>query len=199
MNLEDALTPQNGHLVFTSKVLYKAILATFGSDYLAWRLLVTASSFLQWLIYAYARPRIGAWPALAPSLVLLVFGSDILHVLVGNGITVLLALCCGLGGLWAIQRGDRAGDIAACALLCLGSGDLHRRLGVRGRRSRRPVESEKEWPRIWVAAVPLAVLRRLVDLVAELLERLRRPVGRLKRPAHSQLGIPVSSPRPSAL
>ena len=42
MNLEDALTPHNGHLVFTSKVLYKVILATFGSDYLTWRLLVTA-------------------------------------------------------------------------------------------------------------------------------------------------------------
>ncbi len=58
--------------------------------------------------------------ALAPCLVLLVFGSDSLHVLTGNGFTVVGALGCGIGALLALERDDRGGDLGACALLCLG-------------------------------------------------------------------------------
>jgi hypothetical protein len=43
-----------------------------------------------------------------------------LHVLVGNAFTVLFAVACGLAALLALERGDRRGDLAACALLCLG-------------------------------------------------------------------------------
>ncbi len=158
LTFREALVPHNGHLVFTSKILYKLILATIGSDYVVWRILVTAFVlFASGLIFRYAKTRIGTWAALAPSLVLLVFGSDILHVLVGNGITVLLALCCGLGAFMAIQRGDRSGDIGACLLLCLGvftyTVALAFVVGVAVAILARPAE----WRRVWVAAVPMAL------------------------------------------
>ena len=55
------------------------------------------------LFYAYARRRIGNLAALAPALVLLVFGSDYLHVIAGNGFTIQLALSCGLGAAAAAR------------------------------------------------------------------------------------------------
>ncbi len=158
ISLRDALTPYNGHLILTSRVLYKGVLATVGSDYLTFRLLVTATVLLaSGLIYIYARRRIGAWAALAPSLVLLVFGADIVHVLAGNGITVLGALCCGLGALLALDREDRAGDIAACILLCLGVATFTVALAFVVGACVLILAGEDRWRRIWVALVPLCL------------------------------------------
>src|ERR1041384_1270303 len=39
LDLSDALQPHNGHLIFVSRVLYKLILETVGTDYLTFRLL----------------------------------------------------------------------------------------------------------------------------------------------------------------
>jgi hypothetical protein len=158
LGLGEALRPHNGHLILTTRLLYKGILEVFGSDYLAFRLLATASVLLtSGLVFVYAKRRVGPWVALAPSLVLLVFGSDIVHVLVGNAITVLVAISCGLGALIALDRDDRRGEIVACLLLCLGvvtysvavafaAGIAVALLAERDRRRR-----------IWIAALPLAI------------------------------------------
>ena len=154
-SLRDAIEPYNGHLVLTSRLVYAGLVDVFGSDYLPYRVLAAVSvALLAALFFVYARARIGSLAALAPTLVLLVFGSDAVHVLAGNGFTVLLALACGVGALLALRRGDRAGEIAACALLCLGvvtySVALPFVVGIavmvliRGDR----------WRRIWIAAIP---------------------------------------------
>ena len=158
LSLGEAFKPHNGHLILTSRLLYKGVLEVFGSDYLAFRLLATACVLLtSGLVFVYAKRRVGAWAALAPCLVLLVFGSDIVHVLVGNGITVLLAICCGVGALIALDREDRAGDVAACLLLCLGvvtySVAVAFAVGIGVARLAGP----DRWRRIWVPALPLAL------------------------------------------
>jgi VanZ family protein len=114
------LEPDNGHLVATTRLAFKAILETFGADYLPFRLLAVSTVLLSaGLFYALARRRIGALPALAPALVLLFLGSDAQHVVIPVGLTVMLSTAAGLGALLAIERGDRRGDIAACGLLVL--------------------------------------------------------------------------------
>jgi hypothetical protein len=116
----DVLDPHNGHLVATTRLAYKAILETVGAEYLAFRVLgVLAVLLAAALFFALAKRRIGAVPALAPSLVLLFFGSAWAHVLVPIGFTDIFSICAGLGAILALERGDRRGDAAACALLVL--------------------------------------------------------------------------------
>jgi hypothetical protein len=151
------LQPANGHLDLTTRLVYAAFLQAFGADYLPFRLIAAAMVVTTAaLFYAYARRRIGNLAALAPALVLLVFGSDYLHVIAGNGFTIQLALSCGLGALLLLERRDRAGDVVACGLLCVGVASYSVALafvagiavGMLARGQRR---------RLWVIAVPLAL------------------------------------------
>jgi hypothetical protein len=121
LGVESALEPHSGHLVLTTRVVAKLVLEAFGSGYTPFLLLtVGAAATLAVALFAYLGRRVGPLVALAPVLVLLYFGSDAVHVATGNGFTVLGALACGVGALLALERDDRRGDAAACALLSLG-------------------------------------------------------------------------------
>jgi hypothetical protein len=114
----DVFEPRTGHLVATTRLAYKAILETVGAEYVAFRLIAVATLLLcAALFYAVAKRRIGALPALAPSLVLLFLGSAWQHVVVPNGFTVMLSVAAGLAALLALERVDARGNIATCALL----------------------------------------------------------------------------------
>ena len=116
--LGDALEPHNGHLIATSRLVYAGLIEVFGPGYVPFRFLsLLAVLSLAVTFYVYARPRVGAWLALAPALVLLVFGSAASHVLQGNGFTVVLPLALGLGALICLRRESRAGDVLAAVLL----------------------------------------------------------------------------------
>jgi hypothetical protein len=116
----EVLEPHNGHLIATSRLVYRAILEAFGAEYVVFRLLAVSTVLLSaGLLYALVRRRIGALPALAPALVLLFLGSAWQHVLVPIGFTVVFSVAAGLAALLALERDDRRGDVAACALLVL--------------------------------------------------------------------------------
>jgi hypothetical protein len=120
LDLRGALDPYIGHLILTSRLIYAAILNTFGGGYLPFRLLTAGIVLLTaGLFFVFAKRRIGALAALAPTLVLLFYGSDSLHVLTGNSLTVLLSVAAGMGAFLALEREDLAGDLGACLLLCL--------------------------------------------------------------------------------
>jgi len=156
LDFRDAITPHNGHLLLMTKLIYKVVLELFGSGYLAFRILTVALALLtSGLLYVYVRRRVGAWAALAPSLVLLVFGSDSLHVMLGNGITILLALSFGVGALLALDRGDLLGDITAMALLVLGCATYTIALPFVVGAAVLILLREDRWRRIWIPAVPL--------------------------------------------
>jgi hypothetical protein len=158
LDLEDALSPHAGHLILTSRLAYAAIFETLGAGYEPFRLLTGAALLLTVaLFFVYASRRVGRTVALAPCLILLVFGSDAVHVLVGNGFTVLLALSCGLGALLALDRGDRRGELAACALLCLGVVTYTVALAFVVGVAVVVLLQDDRWRRIWVAAVPTAL------------------------------------------
>jgi hypothetical protein len=156
--LETAFGANLGHLVLVSHLAYKGIFELFGNSYLPFRILAPATLILMvGLFFAYARRRVGGHVALAPSVVLLFFGSDMLHVLVGNGFTVLLSVACGLGAFLALDRDDRRGDVWACALLSLGVFTYSTALGfVVG--AAIWVLLGRDWrSRLWIVVVPIAL------------------------------------------
>ena len=115
-----ALEPVNGHLGITSKVVYKLVLETVGAEYIAFRILhVIAVLTAAAVFYAVVKRRIGALPALAPTIVLLFFGSAFSHVVIPIGFGIFVCVAAALGALLALERGDRKGDVIACALLVL--------------------------------------------------------------------------------
>jgi hypothetical protein len=153
-----AFDPHVGHLVLTVRVVYKAIFEVFGASYLPFRLLGVATLLLTvGLLFAYLRRRVPPFVALAPCLVLLVFGSDTLHVLTGNAFGVLLAVSCGLGALLALEREDRVGDIAASALLCLGVFTYTVALAFLAGAAVLVLLQRNRWRRAWIVVIPLAL------------------------------------------
>lgn len=156
LDLRDAFTPHNGHLLLSTRLIYKVILEVFGSGYLGFRILTVALTLLSCgLLYVYVRRRVGPWVALAPSLVLLVFGSDSLHVMLGNGITIQLALACGVGALLALDRDDLLGDVIATVLLVLGCATYTIALSFVVGAAILVLLRADRWRRIWIPAVPL--------------------------------------------
>ncbi len=116
----DVIAPHNGHLIAVTRLAFKGILETIGAEYLAFRLLHVGAVLLAGaLFFALAKRRIGALPALAPTLVVLFLGSAWTHVVVPQGFTIVLSVAAGLAALLALERGDRRGDAAACALVVL--------------------------------------------------------------------------------
>jgi len=116
----DVIEPHNGHLIATTRLVYKAILETVGPEYAAFRVLAVAVLLLSaGLFYALVKRRVGALPALVPTIVLLFLGSAWGHVLIPIGLPIALSVATGLAALLALERGDRRGDAGACALLVL--------------------------------------------------------------------------------
>ncbi len=154
----EAVEPYGGQLLLTTRVVYRVLLEVFGSGYLPFRVLAATTVVATVAVfYAYASRAIGRVAALAPSLVLLFFGSDSLHVLAGNAFTVLLPIACGIAALLAIKRGDRLGDAAACALLCLAVLTYGTGLAVTVGVATAIFLRADRWRRAWIVLVPVGM------------------------------------------
>ncbi|MCB0828655.1 MAG: hypothetical protein KDB62_07610 [Solirubrobacterales bacterium] len=158
MDLGQALEPHSGHLVLVSHLLYAWILDTLGSNYVIFRLLTLATVYISvWLLFFWARKRVGDFLALAPCVVLLFFGTDTGHLLQGNGFTIMLAVACGMAALLALERDSRSGDLVACLALCLGVVTYTVVLAFLVGATAAVLLSRRRWSRIWVVAIPIAI------------------------------------------
>jgi hypothetical protein len=154
----DVLEPHNGHLIATTRLIYKAVLESTGPDYVAFRgLAVLAILLSTGIFFSLVKRRIGALPALAPVLVLLFFGSAWQHVIVPVGFPIIFSVAAGLAALLALERADGRGDFAACALLVLSiatyTTGLAFLVGVAISVLIRPDRRQ----RAWIFAIPLAL------------------------------------------
>jgi hypothetical protein len=159
-DLEAMLEPRVGHLQLVPILLYKGVIGIVGPDGLTFRLILVALSLLcARLFFELARRRVGDWLALAPAVLLLVFGSAGEVFASTLGITVLATVALGLAMLLCLERRDLRGDVAGCALLavalaCYGpalafaAGAVAEIVVVRGRAG---------WRRAWVFGLPLAL------------------------------------------
>ena len=71
------------------------------------------------VVFAYVRRRVGPWPALMATVVLLFLGPAWQDLLWPFQIGFVGSILCGVAMLLALERGDERGDTAACALLAL--------------------------------------------------------------------------------
>jgi hypothetical protein len=158
LGLRQILDPHGGHLLATTRVVYRAILEVNGMDYLPFRLLSLATVLITvWLLFVWARRRVDPWVALLPCLVLLFFGADHLHSFHGNGFTVLSSVAFGLAALICFERGDRRGDVLACAFLILGVLSYSIILAFIAGIGLLIVKDRRSWPRLWVVLAPVGL------------------------------------------
>ena len=99
--------------------IYKLVLATFGMESAFPVQVISTLVFLlsATLLFAYLRRRVGDWPALLGSALILFLGASWLDLLWAFQIAFSGSIAAGLGALLALDRDDRVGDRIACALL----------------------------------------------------------------------------------
>ncbi len=115
------LVPHNEHLSAAPVLVYKVLLETAGlDDHWAFRLVLIGLTLLCGLLVAvYASRRVGPWIALGLAGSIMLCGPAWQDLLWSFQIGFLGSLAAGLGALLALDRGDRAGEALAAALLAL--------------------------------------------------------------------------------
>jgi hypothetical protein len=113
------LDPHARHLIIGPVLIYKGIQATIGMESRAPYEAVAIVAFLASavLLFVYMRRRVGDWVALAGVLPILFMGSAYEDLLSAFQIGYFGSMAFGIGALLAIERGDRRGDVTACAAL----------------------------------------------------------------------------------
>jgi hypothetical protein len=118
--LEYVFAPHNGHLVLLGRLAYEGLFAVFGTDYGVFRAVevlgVLACSVLFFIL---ASRRTAPLVALALSILLAFFGYANETLMWPFDLHTVYSAALGLGAILAMERDDRAGDVAACVLLVL--------------------------------------------------------------------------------
>ena len=148
--------PYGGHLIAFPYFVWRGMLELFGASFTAFSIVqVFGLSLLAAVLYVYAKRRIGPILALAPAIMMLFLGSA-WAVLLGPmiGIQFLAALLPGLAAVLVLERGDRAGDAAACLLLCFALAGFSEAVPFLIGATVAVFLSPNWKRRIWVVAVP---------------------------------------------
>ena len=156
--LEYFFAPHNGHLQILGKLLYRGLFLTVGTDYTVFRameILAVLASVL--FFFLLAKRRVRPYAALIPSVLLLFFGAAEGSYLWPFNVHTIGALAFGLGALLTLERNDRRGDIATCALLILSIATVEVGLAFAIGVGVWVLLREDRWRRAWVFVVPLAL------------------------------------------
>jgi hypothetical protein len=154
------LDPHADHIALAPVAIYKLLLATFGMDSALPFQVVSTSVFLlaAVLLFVYLRQRVGAWPALLGTCLILFLGAAWIDLLWPFQIGYSAPIAAGLGALLVLDREDRLGDLIACALLVVAISFSE--LGmpfVAGTLVRLLLNRKPAVKRLYVALVPLAL------------------------------------------
>ncbi|HWM12439.1 MAG TPA: hypothetical protein VNO82_23970 [Solirubrobacteraceae bacterium] len=120
-SLGDIIEPTNGHPTLVPVLVYRLLFATVGIDgSAAYRAVGVGGHLLVVaVLFVYTLRRAGAAVALVAAVLILFLGPGWQNIVWGLQIGWLVSIAGGLGALLALDRRDRAGDIAACALVFL--------------------------------------------------------------------------------
>lgn len=118
------LEPHNEHIVLIPVVIEQLLLRAFGMttarpEFVLLAITLAATALL---LFIYVRRRVGPWLALFAALLLLFLGPAWEVLLWPFELTFVGSVLFGIAMLLALDRGDRNGDIAACAFLLLSFG-----------------------------------------------------------------------------
>ena len=153
------LSPYDGHLSVLPVVVYRLMFAVFGIDsYAPYRVLVVGFSLIVGLLaFAYARPRVGRFPAMIVATLVLFEGSGWQDTMWAFQIGWELALGLGVAALILLDRGRRASDIAACALtflsICSTSFGVAFAIGI----AFDVAFTRRRWQDAWIPLIPLVL------------------------------------------
>jgi hypothetical protein len=120
-DLDTFLEPHNEHLSLVPLAIYRLLFATAGlTDYAPYRALVIGGHLVcVLLVFVYANRRVGGRAALLAAVPILFLGPGWQNILWPFQVGSLISIAAGVGALLTLDRGDRAGDAAASALLAL--------------------------------------------------------------------------------
>jgi len=156
--LEYFLAPHNGHLQVLGKLIYEGLFLAVGADYLYFRVMEIAAVLLTVLLFfILVRRRLRPLAALIPSVLLLFFGYAEQSFLWPFNIHTIGALLFGLAALLALERGDRRGDLLACALLVLSVATVELGVAFAVGVAVSVLLRDDRWRRAWIFAAPLAL------------------------------------------
>jgi hypothetical protein len=156
--IEYFLAPHNGHLVLLGKLIYRGLFLTTGADYAVFRAVEVATVLAcAGLFFVLARRRVGVWAALIPSVLLLFLGYAGESLLWPFNLHTVLALAFGLGALLTLERNDRRGDLATCALLSLSIATVELGLAFAIGIAFSILRRGDRWRRAWIVVVPLVL------------------------------------------
>ncbi len=151
------IEPYGGHLIFIPMTIYRAGLEIFGTSYTGFGVIqIALLLLLSGLLYEYGRRRVGPLLALPAAVIVLFLGSS-WNVLMQPmlGIQFFCGLVPGLAALLALERDDRRGDVAACALLVLATFSFEVGLAFVVGAAVGIALRDDRWRRAWIVAVPL--------------------------------------------
>lgn len=154
------LDPHVDHIVILPVTIYKSLLATFGmSSSMPFSVVSTLVFLLSVvLLFVYLRRRVGDWPALLGSILILFLGAAWIDLLWSFQIGYSGAIAAGLAALLALERDDRKGDWIACGLLVVATGFSE--IGVffaLGALANIAIGPRPRRQRLYVAVVPLVL------------------------------------------
>lgn len=159
LSAETFLRVHTDHIVVGPVAIYKALLAVFGmSSALPFQVVSTLIFVLSAVVlFAYVRRRVGDWPALLASTLILFLGAAWNDLLWSFQVGFSGSIAAGIGALIAVQRNDTQGDLVAAVLLVLSTSfselGVSFALGVLVSVGL----SSAPWRRLYVALVPLAL------------------------------------------
>jgi len=152
------LDPHNGHLSLVPVAIYKALFATAGlRHYAPYRVVVILAQLgCTTLLFIYARRRVGGFMAVVLAALLLFFGPGWQDILWPFQVAWLISLGAGIGALLVLDRGDRLGAGAACALTALSLASSGIGVAMAVAILIDVVFGPHGWRRWWVVGAPLA-------------------------------------------
>jgi hypothetical protein len=153
------LAPHGEHIVVIPAFVYQALQETIGmGSAFPFRVISTALFLTSAaLLFVFLRRRVGQWPALAATAVVLFLGAAWEDLLWPFQMGYFGCMAAGLGALLALERGSRRGDALACLLLAVAilfsSLGLSFAIGA----AVAVLISEDRWRRAYVFVVPFAI------------------------------------------
>ncbi|HET9164274.1 MAG TPA: hypothetical protein VFN89_12630 [Solirubrobacterales bacterium] len=156
--IEYFFIPHNGHLQLLGKLLYRGLFVTVGADYTVFRAIEVFAAFVCVLLtFILLRRRVRPYAALIPCILLLFFGYGEGSFLWPFNIHTIGALAFGLGALLTLERDDRRGDIATCALLVLAVATVEVGLAFTVAVAVAVLRRDDRWRRAWIFLTPLVL------------------------------------------
>jgi hypothetical protein len=159
-SVDTVLEPFNGSLNAVPLLIYQGVVGLFGLDHYApFRVLTIAFDLLcSLLLFVYLRRRINPWLAFVPAALLLIFGSGWWDLITSFSLLWTSAISASLGALLALDREDRAGDLAACLLLILSVASHSPGLAFAAGAAVTTILGSRPWrPRAWIWAIPIGL------------------------------------------